>query len=108
MSITNDLIAGLYALAAASIVFGLYLAFTGRMPRTFILKVVRDDTHEKVRLDGVGAALVGAFTLLTTFAYDQSRHGALQSWWLILLWVCFAAGLITLRFVDRLSHHKPA
>jgi drug/metabolite transporter (DMT)-like permease len=106
MTITNDLIAGLYALAAASIAFGLYLALSGRMPRTFILKVVRDDTREKVRLDGVGAVLVGAFTLLTTVAYDQSRHGTLQSWWLILLWLCFAAGLVTLRAVDRFSHHK--
>jgi hypothetical protein len=96
-----------YVAAAAVIVPAVSMIGFGKVPR--FLSRGADASKTRIRMEGIGLLLIGAFILVDALAADLGRRSEVPQDWILLVWVLLAAGLIGIRYMaGRAEGSRPA
>ena len=88
----------LYAVSGAAIVLGVYVALSGRIPRT-VWRRASAVAQARTKAEGAGMVLVGGLLLTSTFAVDMGRHSLVRPYWVLLVWVGLLGALLGIRYM---------
>jgi hypothetical protein len=111
MLLSGSVIVLAYVAAAAVIVPAVSMIGFGKLPR--FLRRGADASKTRIRMEGIGLLLIGAFILTDALAADLGRRSEVPQDWILLVWVLLAAGLIGIRYMagrngaSRQADRKP-
>jgi len=97
MLLSGSVIVLAYVAAAAVIVPAVSMIGFGKLPR--FLRRGADASKTRIRIEGTGLLLIGAFILTDALAADLGRRSEVPQDWILLVWVLLAAGLIGIRYM---------
>jgi multisubunit Na+/H+ antiporter MnhG subunit len=107
MLLSGSVIVLAYVAAAAVIVPAVSMIGFGKLPR--FLRRGADASKARIRMEGTGLLLIGAFILTDALAADLGRRSEVPQDWILLVWVLLAAGLIGIRYMaGRADGSRPA
>jgi multisubunit Na+/H+ antiporter MnhG subunit len=86
-----------YVAAAAVLIPAVSMIGFGRVPR--FLRRGQPPSKTRMRMEGTGLLLIGAFILADALAADLGRRSAVPQDWILLVWVLLAGGLIGIRYL---------
>lgn len=101
------LVMSLYALSAAALMLGGYVALSGRLPRIIWRNAARTPAAG-TRAQGAGLLLIAGLVLTSTVAIDLGQHSLVRPYWVLLVWVGLLGGLLGIRYLTAPSESQPS